>query len=245
MSKSETNLNPEIRMTEKTAGLVSDLGHSDFVIVSDFDIRISDFSSSLSMRPTMIALLVALVGCGGERGPVPPAVAPATAEQAMAEFDANKDGALDAKELEACPGLAALAAALGKSSADRLTADELGRQIDALRDVGFARTRASCRVMFEGRPLAGAAVRYIPERFLGPAFRPATGTTDAAGYAWLVTDGEADGITPGLYRVEVSKPDAQGRETIPVRYNARTTLGGQIGFATRGAGSDVVFQLKK
>jgi len=60
-----------------------------------------------------------------------------------------------------------------------------------------------------------------------------------------VTEGERDGVIPGIYRVEVSKSDADGRETIPTRYNAKTTFGCVVGFGSRGAGGDTVFQLKK
>ena len=198
------------------------------------------------MRYTALVFLIALAGCGGHRVPGPPAVSPSSAtEQALAAYDANKDGALDAKELEQSPGLMALLTALDKGPGGRLTADELTQQLQSLRDSGVGVTRASCKVFLDGRPLAGASSRYIPERFLGPSFKPATGTTDASGHASLVTEGEEDGIMPGLYRVEISKKDAQGRETIPARYNTQTTLGCQIGFATRSAGSDVVFQLKK
>jgi hypothetical protein len=195
----------------------------------------------------VVVLLAAQAGCGGGgRGPAPPPVSPSAATaQALAEFDANKDGALDAKELEQSPGLKALLAALGKGPGGRLTADELTQQLQSLRDGGAALTRASCQVLLDGKPLPGATVRYVPERFLGPGFKPATGTTDAAGYAPLVTEGEKDGVTPGLYRVEVSKKDAQGQETVPARFNTQTTLGCQVGLQTRGAGSDPVFQLKK
>ena len=195
-------------------------------------------------RAAVLVMLTALAGCRGQRSPGPP-VSPASAtEQALAEYDANKDGALDAKELERSPGLLALLTALGKGPGDRLTADELTQQLQALRD-GAGRTRAACQVLLDGRPLAGATVRYVPERFLGPGFKPAAGTTDAAGFASLVTEGEREGVTPGLYRVEVSRKDAQDQETVPARYNSQTTLGCQVGLQTRGAGTDVVFRLKK
>src|SRR5688572_15826567 len=139
------------------------------------------------VRYAVPVLLAALAGCGGDRGPGPPPVSPAVAtERALAEHDANKDGALDAKELERCPGLKALLAALGQGPGGRLTADELAQQLQLLREGGAGLTRASCRVLLDGQPLAGAAVRYVPEAFLGPDFKPAAGTTDAAGYASLV-----------------------------------------------------------
>jgi hypothetical protein len=197
-------------------------------------------------RVSALALVAALVGCGSDRVPGPPPVSPPSATgQALAAYDANKDGALDAKELEHSPGLKALTAALGKGPGGRLTADELTQQLQSLRDGGAGLTRAACQVRLDGRPLAGATVRYVPEAFLGPGFKPATGTTDAAGFATLVTEGGPEGVTPGLYRVEVSKTDDHGRETVPARYNAQTTLGCQVGVQARGAGSDVVFQLKK
>jgi len=77
----------------------------------------------------------------------------------MAEYDVNKDGVLDAKELERSPGLTALAAGLGKGPGARLTADELTQQLQALREGGAGLTRTACRVLLDGRPLVGATVR--------------------------------------------------------------------------------------
>jgi hypothetical protein len=192
---------------------------------------------------TVLTVLAGITGCGV--GPVPaPPVSPSSAtEQALAEYDANKDGILDAKELERNPGLTALAAALGKGPGGRLTADELTQQLQSLRAGGAGVTRAACQVLLDRRPLAGATVRYVPEKFLGPDFKPASGISDAAGFATLVTEGRSDGLIPGIYQVEISKKDGEGRETIPARYNVQTTLGCLVGFGPR-SGADAVFHLK-
>jgi hypothetical protein len=38
----------------------------------------------------------------------------------------------------------------------------------------------------------------------------------------------------GVYRVRISKKDAQGRETVPARYNTQTQLGIEVGPAMEG-----------
>jgi hypothetical protein len=196
------------------------------------------------VRGAVLAVLAGLTGCSPHPVPAPPVSPSSATEQALAEYDTNKDGVLDAKELERSPGLTALAAALGKGPGGRLTADELTQQLQSLRAGGAGVTRAACQVLLDRGPLAGATVRYVPEKFLGPDFKPATGVSDAAGFATLVTEGQRNGVTPGIYQVEISKKGADGRETIPARYNVQTTLGCLVGFGTRGGGGDAVFQLK-
>jgi hypothetical protein len=78
--------------------------------------------------------------------------------------------------------------------------------------------------------LEGATVTLIPEKFLGDAVKPASGVTDGLGVANLATAGaEVPGVACGMYRVEVSKKNAVGRETIPTRYNQETILGVEVG----------------
>jgi hypothetical protein len=50
-------------------------------------------------------LVLMAAGCSGGGNPGTAPVSPRdAADRTLAEHDANKDGALDAKELEACPG---------------------------------------------------------------------------------------------------------------------------------------------
>jgi hypothetical protein len=84
------------------------------------------------------------------------------------------------------------------------------------------------QVLLDGKPLAGATVRFVPEKFLGDGFKPAEGVCDERGLAELRTEGgRLPGVACGFYRVEVCKPGG-GKESLPARYNAASTLGHEV-----------------
>jgi EF hand len=183
-------------------------------------------------RPALGRLLGGLVllaaGCRG--GGVPagaPTFSPAdAAAAALAEYDANKDGALDAKELEQCPPLReALKRGLDKDKDGRVTADEIADRLRIYQEEGMMST-CVVRVLLDGNPLPDATVTLTPEKFLGPSYKPATGTTGPEGFAPLKSEGAQGGfVFYGFYRVAVTKQGAGGKEIIPARYNTQTTIG--------------------
>jgi EF hand len=183
------------------------------------------------VRPALVRLLSGLVllaaGCRGGGPPGVPSFSPAdAAAAALAEFDANKDGALDAKELEQCPPLReAFKRGLDKDKDGRVTAGEIMERLRIYQEEGMMSV-CSIQVLLDGNPLAGATVTMTPEKFLGPTFKPATGTTGPEGFAPLKVEGPQPGFVPyGFYRVAVSKQGAGGKEIIPARYNTQTTIG--------------------
>jgi hypothetical protein len=78
------------------------------------------------------------------------------------------------------------------------------------------------------QPLAGAQLVFEPEAFLGADVPAAQATTDASGSASVslaaehLTDPRYPGVAPGWYRVKSEGP------ALPPRYDAATTLGGEI-----------------
>ena len=86
-----------------------------------------------------------------------------------------------------------------------------------------------------GKPIAGATVTFVPEKFLGENRMVATGKTDANGVATM-SHGQFDvlgwkpAVVPGFYRVEIEK---QG-ERIPSKYNTDTILGQKSRRTQRG-----------
>lgn len=196
-----------------------------------------------TLRFWLGGVLLLAAGCsGGPGGSVSPRAA---ADQAMADFDTNKDGALDAKELEACPGLKSAMKRVDKDNDGRLTADEIADRLTFLQQAG-PQFGVVVEVTFDGRSLSGAIVTLVPEKFLGPSFKPASATTDAAGIGTLQVEGSDQGIAAGFYRVEVSKKGPNGQEQIPARYNAKTVLGQEIApdaAGGRGAALTVRLQL--
>jgi hypothetical protein len=179
------------------------------------------------------AVLVALLlpaGCSDpNRGRVPvPNISPAgAAAAALAEYDRNKDGYLDPKELESCPALQGAVKAIDKDGDGRLSADEIADRLTAILESKVGRLTFSCEVTLNGAPLTEATVTFVPEKFLGSVVSPASGVTDNTGMVAPAVEGAAPaGMQPGYYRVTISKKDSQGRETIPARYNTQTILGG-------------------
>jgi hypothetical protein len=148
--------------------------------------------------------------------------------QALAEYDTNHDGYLDAKELEGCPALKSCLAALDKDKDGRLSAAEIAGRVAFYQESRIGLVAFNCRVLLNGSPLRGATMTLLPEKFLGPGFRPASGVSDERGHVEVRTEGEElPGVPCGLYRVQVSKQGPRG-ETVPPRYNTQTILGVEI-----------------
>jgi hypothetical protein len=171
-----------------------------------------------------------LSGCGGSDTLTPPSYSPERmAQDAMADYDTNHDGFLDAKELERCPALKGGLVAIDQNGDHRLSTDEIAARIRTYAESQVALEHVSCRLLLDGHPLQGATVTYVPEKFMGSSLRSATGVSNSQGGVGLITQGEKlPGVQPGFYRVQVSKKDAGGKETIPARYNQDTILGIEV-----------------
>jgi EF hand len=168
-------------------------------------------------------------GCSGGVS-VPPVSPAAVGAQALAEYDKNGDGFLDAGELERCPALKQSFKALDQDGDGRLSAREIADRVQSYLDSRVALTAVTCRVLLNNRPLEGVTVTFEPEKFMGPGVKPASGVTDSTGAARLQAEGEGfPGAHFGFYRVRISKKDGAGQETIPARYNTQTILGREIG----------------
>ncbi len=145
--------------------------------------------------------------------------------RAVELYDADKDGFLDAKELEKVPGLKAAMKQVDRNKDGKITAEEISARIQDWADSKLGRMGVSCIVNHNGRPLAGATVKFIPENFLGGGLHAAEGTTDDRGMARMSVAGSAQrGISPGFYRIEITKAG----EAIPSKYNTSTSLGQEV-----------------
>jgi len=198
---------------------------------------------ALALRWLFLGVLALLVaGCsGGKQGSVQ--ISPReAADQALAEYDANKDGALDAKELEACPGMLSALKRADKDNNGRLTADEIADRLTLFQQQGM-QSDVSVEVMLDGRPVVGATVTLVPEKFMGQSVKPASTVTDEMGTGSLKTEGSDVQVAYGYYRVQVSK-NAQGRETIPAKYNSQTVLGQEISPDVEGRGTANTIRLR-
>jgi hypothetical protein len=181
----------------------------------------------LGTKTLILALglgLLASAGCGG--GP-PPVIAPRIAsdapKKAIEAYDTDKNGYLDAQELEKSPSLRAAFPKSGK-----VTEQDIAALLASWKDQKLGRLKFAVQVKHNHRPLADATVTLVPESFLGGEVPTATGTTDRTGGAIpTVPAAAADhivGVPPGFYRVEITKAGAN----IPAKYNTATILGGTV-----------------
>src|SRR5207302_470790 len=132
----------------------------------------------------LVGLAVGLLpGCSGGDTLTPPTYPSpdAVAKQVMAEYDTNHDGLLDAKELERCPSLKHSLEFIDTNGDKRLSAEEIAARIQMYADSQVALKATGCHVRLDGKPLEGATVTYVPEKFMGPSVRPASGVSNANG----------------------------------------------------------------
>lgn len=205
----------------------------------------------LSFRPAAILSCLALFAAGCGNRPASrvdmAAISPGAAgSQAMELFDANKDGSIAGAEFDKAPGLkASLKPKLDSNNDGKASADEISARLQTYLDSKVAALSCRCEVHLDDQPLEGATVRLVPEGFLGSAVKPGVATSDKLGVAMAQTeDSKLPGLSPGIYRVEISKKDASGKEIIPARYNAQTTLGCEVASDLDSVSVGTVFKLK-
>jgi hypothetical protein len=157
-------------------------------------------------------------------------------DRAIQLYDSDKDGLLDAKELEQVPGLKAAMRQVDLDGDGKISAAEISARIQKWTDSKLGRMGVSCIVKHNGRPLAGATVKLIPEKFLGGDLKPAEGTTNDRGMASMSIAGSTQrGISPGFYRVEITG----AAEAIPPKYNSETCLGQEVANDAAGLSNGV------
>jgi hypothetical protein len=197
----------------------------------------------------MVALAAALVILGGCGGGSPARVYPDrpdshAADRAIELYDTNKDGLLDAHELDKVPGLKAALKEVDTNNDGKLSYAEIAARIQSWADSKLGRMGVSCVITRNGQPMRGVTVKFVPEKFLGGDLKTAEGTTDANGNARLATPVSGQlirGVCPGFYRVEITKSG----ESIPVQYNSATQLGQEVAQGAANLGNGVAkFDLK-
>lgn len=190
-------------------------------------------------------LLFAL-GCSGKPARLyPPSIdASAAGTQAIEMYDTNKDGKISGDELNKCGALKAALAQIDTSGEKAITAAMITARIKVWQNSKLGRMSLSCTVLHNGRPLPGADVKFVPEKFLGENVKEAVGKTDQNGVAMISvpTSGRTDppGVAPGLYRVEITKAG----ENIPAKYNTDTTLGQEVALDAAGIREGIKFNLQ-
>jgi hypothetical protein len=197
-----------------------------------------------ALRFLTLGLLFSFVGCSNAPSRVTaPGISGSAAADAIAKYDKNSDGALDDEELKAVPALskdygtgdASVAGAksrFDKNADGKITSDEITARIDEWVASKVGLLQFSLQVTMDGRPLEGATVTLVPEEFLGPSIKSASGVTDATGRANTAIAAEdlqanetgLSGMRVGVYKVQVTHPTA----SIPAKYNTDTTIGVEV-----------------
>ncbi len=196
---------------------------------------------NLSRLPWLLLLLI----CSCDSAPKIPTLSPAAAgAQAMADYDTNGDGQLTAAELDKAPGLKAALKSIDTDGNGTISKNEIVARVTTYKKDEIALMPFACQVLLNGQPLAGAEILMTPEKLMGPEVKPASATTDAGGIAALAIEGEQGRVMHcGIFRVEISKKDDTGKETLPARYNSQTTLGQEVATDVPGLERTVVIEL--
>jgi hypothetical protein len=168
------------------------------------------------------------------------------ANRAIEQYDRDGDGILSTQEFSESPGLAKAQQQIDRDGDGSMTEEEIAARLQFWMDRGSALYVLPVKVTWRGQALADATVRFVPEEFLGEAFRPAEAVTDHYGVANMVHAPEdrpdpefPQGVRVGLYRVEINKAE-NGKEIIPPKYNKETTLGQEVAADAAAMGQGMV-----
>jgi Ca2+-binding EF-hand superfamily protein len=197
----------------------------------------------LTLTYVWLAALVVGCGCGSE---VPAYSPSSSAAQAIKLYDANGDGDLDESELKSCPSLRVALPQIDLDNNGKLTAAEISTRIASYQKQALTAMSLEALILSNGQAVPKAEVTLVPEEFMKDSLRPAKGTANEAGQAFLTTPGlTAAGVQLGLYRVQISKPGPAGEETIPPQFNTETTVGVEVSLDVRDLERGITVDLKK
>jgi len=200
------------------------------------------------LRRTLLLLVtcvvsVTLASCNSRPARIeqPYINASAAGDEAMEMYDTNGDGFVAGDELAKAPGLNAARKTIDANGDGRISADEVAARVQVWQEEKAALTNIRCVVQLDGRPLEGAEVVFEPEGFLGDEIETARGKVGARGSASISipkaerpTPQTPPGLRLGLYKVRISKV-VGGKEIVPARYNAETTLGQEVSLSTQAS----------
>ena len=130
----------------------------------------------------LASIIVAGCSHGPARVTAPKISASSVAAKAIEQYDADHDGKLSGAELDACSSIKSALDKIDTTSDGTVTAEKLTARIQAWQK-GVARIGFGCTVLHNGEPLAGADVKFVPEKFMGGSYPTGTGKTSGLGKA--------------------------------------------------------------
>jgi len=148
--------------------------------------------------------------------------------------------------LNKCPGLKCALAQVNTSGGDNVDAEMIAARIKEWQRTRLGRMSLGCTVLRNGKPLEGATVKFVPEKFLGPNMKVATGKTNGDGVARpsIALDRNNVRDLPGVPRDSTVSEITKDGETIPAKYNSETTLGQEVALDAVGIQEGIRFDLK-
>lgn len=129
-------------------------------------------------------MLLIVAGCGLSSSPdfsIPSVSSSGASKAAMATFDTNTDGLLDATELENCQALAGALALYDSDGDGKISSPELTERFKILFANGANYVNLTCRIRKGRTAVAGAKVNFAPVAIFGDSLASALGTTDSSG----------------------------------------------------------------
>ncbi len=199
------------------------------------------------IRRGLVCGLVVLAGCSGRQSRLSaPGVAKDAPKAAIAQYDTDGDGAIGGDELDKVPALKASLKRADQDGDGKISEQEIAARVAAWKKSGLALSRLAITVQRGGQGVADAQVKLIPESFLGPNVKPASGITDSSGVAHMRISDDPDesGVHLGYYRIEITKQSG-GKETIAASNNTATQHGVEIAPDDANMGGFTVKLLEK
>jgi hypothetical protein len=200
----------------------------------------------------LLSSFVLHVGCDFGPSRVAPVSidASSASRQALELYDKNGDGAIDGAELDAVPGIKKNLSHYDSNSDGRVTADEIAARLNDWAAQKLALMGCSYIVTLDGQPLEEATITMVPEQYLGPNVKPATGITAPNGLARMSHADEdlpktangrpMAGVKSGTYKVQITHPSRK----IPAKYNSATELGEEVAYDLNPNGVPIQVSLK-
>jgi len=199
-----------------------------------------------SLMALTAVLLLTQSGCMNEPSRiVPPSIDADTAgQEAIKLYDADHDGKISGAELDKVPSLVKGLPNFPSTKEKGVTAADITARIKAWQATRTGRMGGVvCKITRNGKPLAGANVKFVPEKFLGGNMPECSGTTGMDGNAKisvpLTGPEDVAGVPPGYYRVEVTMADG----SIPAKYNTQTIFGEEI-YPDKRRDVAIIFDIK-
>jgi hypothetical protein len=187
---------------------------------------------NFGLMALLAVTLLSQSGCMNEpkRIVAPSIDAEAAGQAAIKEFDQNKDNKISGAEFDKVPSLLQALPTVKSTKEKGLTAADITARLKAWQQTKIGRIGGViAMVTRNGKPLVGAEVKFVPEKFLGgsmPECKGAnpTGQDGSVEITETVNPGDPRGVPPGYNRVEITMPDG----SIPAKYNTQSIFGEEV-----------------